>query len=93
MQTIDYPYLLEKYRGIWNNRKLDSDLNPKDVLEEAIDRDLKDENSHPRARRDLMEKYYLSTKRIIESDLSAENKIFLIQLHIERTEEIKQTKG
>lgn len=93
MPKIDYDYLLKQYREIWNNRRLESDSNPEYTLKDAISRDLKDENSHPRARRTLLEKYYLSTKRIVESSLSPGDKMKLIQIHIEQVETIENGDG
>ncbi|MBS8264537.1 hypothetical protein DYI25_08825 [Mesobacillus boroniphilus] len=93
MLAMDYEKLLDEYRTIWNNRKLQSDQVPEDILREAIHRDLKDENSHPRARRTLMEKYFLATKRILEASLASESKIMLIQLHMELAEAIQDEAG
>lgn len=90
MLAMDYEKLLDEYRKIWNNRKLQSDKVPEDILKEAIQRDLKDENAHPRARRKLMEKYYLATKRILEASLASESKVMLIQLHMELAEAIQE---
>ena len=89
MQTEQYDKLLKEYRELWNNRRLEADESPEGILKEAIARDLRDENSHPRARRTLMEKYFLATKRIVDSALSNESKIMLIQMHILQAEEIK----
>ncbi|WP_079509424.1 hypothetical protein [Mesobacillus jeotgali] len=93
MQSIEYEKLLNEYRLIWNNRRLDSCNNPEETLRDAILRDLKDENSHPRARRPLKEKYYLATKRVIESSLACESKTALIQIHLELAEAIQQCEG
>ncbi|MFT9600073.1 hypothetical protein [Mesobacillus sp.] len=93
MLAMDYEKILEDYRTIWNNRRLQSDQSPEEILREAIKRDLKDENSHPRARRTLMEKYYLATKRILETSLTSESKILLIQLHVKLVEAIKDEEG
>lgn len=90
---MDHGRLLNEYRTIWNNRRLVSDQTPEEVLKEAILRDLKDENAHPRARRTLMEKYFLATKRILEAALSSESKVTLIQLHMELAETIKEQGG
>ena len=90
MPTTDYDYLLKEYRKIWNNRRLESDSSPEYILKDAISRDLKDENSHPRARRTLLEKYFLATKRIAESALSAEDKMMLIQIHFELADSIQK---
>ncbi|MEH7441528.1 hypothetical protein V7201_04245 [Bacillus sp. JJ1122] len=91
MQTELYDKLLKEYRELWNNRRLEAEESPEFILKEAIARDLRDENSHPRARRTLMEKYFIATKRILESPLSHESKILLIQMHIRITEEIKKS--
>lgn len=91
MQTELYDKLLKEYRELWNNRKLESEESPENIIKEAIARDLRDENSHPRARRTLMEKYFLATKRIIDSSLSNESKILLIQMHAQQAEEIKNS--
>ncbi|WP_260983644.1 hypothetical protein [Cytobacillus oceanisediminis] len=90
MQTEEYEKLLDEYRMIWNNRRLESAQAPGKILREAILRDLRDENSHPRARKSLKDKYYLATKRIMESSLSTESKITLIRLHLELTDVIQQ---
>ncbi|MBT2685765.1 hypothetical protein J7E42_19350 [Bacillus sp. ISL-37] len=90
---MDYEKILNEYRTIWNNRRLQSDQSPEDILKEAIQRDLKDENSHPRARRTLMEKYYLATKRILEASLTSESKIILLQLHMDLVETIQDETG
>jgi hypothetical protein len=89
MHTVDYEILLEQYRELWNNRRLESINSAEEVLKEAIGRDLRDENSHPRARRSLMEKYFLASKRIIESSLPNESKLILVQMHIDIAETIK----
>lgn len=91
MQTELYDKLLKEYRELWNNRRLESEESPENIIKEAIARDLRDENSHPRARRTLMEKYFLATKRILDSSLSNESKIFLIQMHAQQAEEIKNS--
>ncbi|ESU30178.1 hypothetical protein G3A_23285 [Bacillus sp. 17376] len=93
MLAMDYEKILDEYRTLWNNRKLQSDQSSENILREAIQRDLKDENSHPRARRTLMEKYYLATKRILEASLSNESKILLLQLHMELVEAIQDEAG
>lgn len=93
MLAMDYEKVLDEYRTIWNNRRLQSDQSPEEILKEAIQRDLKDENSHPRARRTLMEKYYLATKRILEASLTSESKIILLQLHLELVEAIQAETG
>ncbi|PLR98858.1 hypothetical protein CVD19_04285 [Bacillus sp. T33-2] len=80
---VDYTHLIAEYRKIWNNRSLAVECNAEDTLKQAILRELKDENSHPRVRRPLFEKYYWATKRIMESCLADHDKLELIGLHIE----------
>ncbi|WP_274854713.1 hypothetical protein [Bacillus methanolicus] len=87
---MDYGYLLNQYRSIWNNRLLKSDDSSEVILNEAIKRELLDENSHPRVRRPVHEKFYLAVKRIAESSLNEEDKLALITLHIQVMEMIKQ---
>jgi hypothetical protein len=80
MKSFDQ--LLIEYRSIWNNRLLSNEGEDSEkVLLEAIKRDINDENSHPRIRKNKFEKYYLSTKRIVESTLPDETKVSLIDLH------------
>lgn len=93
MRENDQKYFLTIYREIWNNRRLESQSDPESILIDAIRRDLLDENSHPRARRTNSEKYFLATKRIIESSLSSDDKIALIKLHINQLEIIRSEKN
>lgn len=45
--------LLQSYRSLWKNRALATDEeNPDIVLMIAIEKELRDENAHPRVRRD-----------------------------------------
>jgi hypothetical protein len=83
MGMWDYDYILGLYRKLWNNRQLNNGENAEDILKEAIIRELKDENSHPRIRRSAYEKYYLATKRILDSSLENDDKILLFQLYAE----------
>jgi len=92
MHSVDFETLLSEYRKLWNNRRLESQQSSEKILKDAISRDLKDENAHPRARRTLMEKYYLATKRILESSLVSETKVTLIRIHMEQAEEIQKGK-
>jgi hypothetical protein len=93
VHSVDFETLLSEYKGLWNNRRLESQQSSEKILKEAISRDLKDENAHPRARRTIMEKYYLATKRILESSLASESKLTLILLHTEQVEEIQKGRG
>jgi hypothetical protein len=85
---MDYAYLLDEYRKVWNNRQLPG-LNEEETLKEAITRELRDENTHPRVRRPLFEKYYMATARIAESSLTDEDKVKLIRLHANICAELK----
>ncbi|WP_066047898.1 hypothetical protein [Robertmurraya korlensis] len=79
--------LIEGYRSLWNNRLLNEGKD-EDVLREAISRELKDEFSHPRVRKQPHEKYYLATKRVIDSALEPDLKLSLLAIHIEELEKI-----
>ncbi|MBO0958320.1 hypothetical protein J1P26_01125 [Neobacillus sp. MM2021_6] len=85
----NYQFLLEEYRSIWNNRSLSTrDQTSEETLIEAIKRELLDENSHPRIRKDKYEKYYSAVKRVMASQISLDSKGKLIEMHIEVMEEI-----
>jgi hypothetical protein len=79
--------VLEGYRSLWNNRLL-NEGDVEDVLREAISRELKDEFSHPRVRKQPHEKYYLATKRVINSDIESDLKLSLLTIHVEEMEKI-----
>ncbi|MFC7783683.1 hypothetical protein ACFQWC_04190 [Rossellomorea sp. GCM10028870] len=84
MTLESFDVLLEAYRQIWKNRLLISEgASSENILKEAIKRELLDGNSHPRVRKSKEEKYLSATKRIIESDLTSEEKVALIKLHLE----------
>lgn len=79
-----FEQLLMEYRKIWNNRLLTQEgQDSEKILLEAIKRELNDENSHPRIRKSVYEKYYLATKRILESSIQKESKLTLIEIHKE----------
>jgi hypothetical protein len=59
------------------------------TLKEAIMRELKDENTHPRVRKTVEEKFFLATNRITESSLTDIEKLKLIELHIEQANDIR----
>ncbi|WP_316569911.1 hypothetical protein [Neobacillus sp. YIM B06451] len=82
MEERDFARLLGEYRKIWNNRLLEKEGESNEaILKEAIARELRDENSHPRVRKPIHSKYYSAVKRILETDLSNEAKLELIELH------------
>lgn len=83
MEIIQYDSLLNQYRAIWHHRLLEANLTSEEILKEAISRELKDENSHPRIRKSIYEKYYYSTKRLLESSISEEARGQLLALHLE----------
>jgi hypothetical protein len=58
------------------------------ILVEAIKRELQDENSHPRIRKNKYEKYYSAIKRVINSTISLEAKLLLIKIYNEVMEEL-----
>ncbi|MEH7354458.1 hypothetical protein V7150_12905 [Neobacillus drentensis] len=87
--NMNYDHLLEEYRSIWNNRILAADnKTSEETLTEAIKRELLDENSHPRIRKNKFEKYYSAVKRVIDSPIAIDTKVQLIKMHIEIMEEI-----
>jgi hypothetical protein len=79
---FNFDELLDEYRRIWNNRLLTaSDGSSEDTLKEAMKRELLDENSHPRVRKNKFIKYYSAINRITQSTVSNEAKVALIHLH------------
>jgi hypothetical protein len=84
-----YDFLLSEYRSIWNNRQLALvEGSSQKTLMDAIKRDLLDENSHPRIRKNKYQKYYMASKRVLNSSLSTEIKLQLMELHNQIMEEI-----
>lgn len=79
--------VIEAYRSLWNNRLL-NEGDDEGILREAISRELKDEFSHPRVRKQPHDKYYLATKRVIDSDIESELKLSLLIIHVEEMEKI-----
>ncbi|TYS64515.1 hypothetical protein FZC76_18310 [Sutcliffiella horikoshii] len=84
--------LLESYRLLWNNRSLESidGCNEKELVQQAIRRELRDELTHPRTRKQPIEKYYLAVKRIIESKLNESKQLLLIKEFTIALDEIKK---
>ena len=81
--------LLNEYRQVWNNRLLTvNDRSSESILKESIKRELLDENSHPRVRKNRYEKYYAAIKRLTESNLSPESKVYLIEVHNQLMDEL-----
>jgi hypothetical protein len=78
----NFDELLAEYRKVWNNRMLAaSDRSCEETLKEAVKRELLDENSHPRIRKNKFEKYYSAISRITQSTISNEAKVSLIHVH------------
>ncbi|CAG9621791.1 hypothetical protein [Sutcliffiella rhizosphaerae] len=71
-------HLTTLYKQLWNNRSLNEDSVGTDVLQMAIQKELKDEMTHPRIRKQPHEKYILAIKRILLSSLSEKDQILLI---------------
>jgi hypothetical protein len=81
--------LLNAYRSLWVNRELNAnDGDEKEILIEAIERDLKDENAHPRVRKSHYIKFYWAIKRITEGQISDDEKLKLIGLHSKIVEQL-----
>ncbi|KSU63353.1 hypothetical protein AS034_03630 [[Bacillus] enclensis] len=90
MNTAAYEVLLKEYSSVWKNRNLyDENQSPEQILKEAIKRELLDQNSHPRVRKPISEKYISASKRILESGLSSESKVKLLDLHIQMIDQLK----
>jgi hypothetical protein len=82
IENINYDELLSEYRMIWNNRMLAApDRSSEETLIEAVKREMLDENSHPRIRKNKFEKYYSAISRITQSTISNEAKVSLIHVH------------
>lgn len=80
--SMQFDALLDEYRRIWNNRLLNTNgRTSEETLLEAVKREILDENSHPRTRKSKFEKYYFAITRILNSGISAEAKVSLIQVH------------
>ncbi|WP_404448864.1 hypothetical protein LG307_05585 [Sutcliffiella horikoshii] len=84
--------LLELYKLLWNNRSLEyiDGCDQKEVLQQAIRRELKDELTHPRTRKQPMEKYYVAVKRIVESKLNETEQMLLIKEFTQVMNELKK---
>jgi hypothetical protein len=90
MET-NYEMLLKVYKKIWNNRELSSKENEADmILKDAVWRELRDENSHPRVRKPKEVKYYFAVKRITESSLVIKDKYMLIEYYTLQLEELRR---
>lgn len=89
--AVHFEALLAEYRKIWNNRMLETnDYTSEQILKEAVKRELLDENSHPRIRKNKFEKYYSAINRIVNSVISNEAKISLIHVHNQVMDELRR---
>lgn len=89
--SVHFEAMLTQYRKIWNNRILAvSDFNSEEILKEAIKRELLDENSHPRIRKNKFEKYYSAINRIVNSEITNEAKVALIHVHNQIMDELRK---
>jgi hypothetical protein len=79
--------LLEAYRNLWSNRSLEASSDEMKTLCDAIERDLRDEHTHPRLRKKPEQKFFYAMKRISASGLSDQEKAALMDLHIKVAEE------
>jgi len=85
--------LLPAYLSLWQNRRIEQkDFTPRQILQELVRRELLDENAHPRARKSLYEKFYLSVKRVIDSNLSAREQTAIIAIYVMEFERIQRDK-
>lgn len=80
---MNFENLLNSYRLLWSNRSLPAQIGAEHTLKEAIKVDLLDQMTHPRLRKRPEEKFLNALKRLLDSNLSSEHKIQLIQLHVE----------
>jgi hypothetical protein len=86
-----YDVLLKEYSSVWKNRNLqDKNQSSEQILKEAIKRELLDQNSHPRVRKTIPEKYITASKRILESALSSDSKVILLDLHVQMIDQMKE---
>ncbi|WP_110927826.1 hypothetical protein [Bacillus massiliglaciei] len=90
MNTNDYAILLKAYVEIWNNRTQIETAEPEAVLKELILRELLDENTHPRARRTIYEKFFVSIQKIMASNLGEQEKNALTEFYIGQMEAARQ---
>lgn len=89
-QRINYDQLLIAYQSLWKNRSFPVKQYSRTTLEYFIKKELMDENSHPRVRASIYEKFYLGSKRILHSSLSSNEQIQLLTIYKEQMEELKR---
>lgn len=80
-KTLDAKELLDAYRQLWTKRVLPVENGELKTLKSAIEKDLRDEMTHPRLRKNKYEKFHLAIKRIVFSSLNDSEKVGLIVFH------------
>jgi len=85
---LSFVELLNAYRQLWSNRSLGNDQNLDEesshqLLLETIEKELRDEMTHPRVRQSPEVKFYIALQRIMLSSLNDHEKLGLIKLHLE----------
>ena len=90
---LTFVQLFEAYRSLWSNRSLIKDEalteeSCKSLLYEAIEKELRDEMTHPRVRQTPEAKFHYAVKRIMASPLTDAEKLALIGLHLDVMEHI-----
>ena len=73
--------MIEAYRKLWLSRSGTGSIKSIEELEQKIQIELNDELTHPRVRKSRQEKLEMALQRIVESDLSTEEKTELAQLY------------
>ncbi|ANB60782.1 hypothetical protein [Anoxybacteroides amylolyticum] len=90
---LTFMQLFKAYRSLWSNRSLakDEELTEdmcKALLYEAMEKELRDEMTHPRVRQAPEVKFHYAVKRIMAAPLTETEKLALIDLHLEVMEQI-----
>lgn len=80
--------LLHAYRQLWTNRELPVENNENETLMNAITKELLDEMTHPRLRKNIHFKFHSSVKRILSSSLNQDQKLGLIEIHLKVMENL-----
>ncbi|MGG5253940.1 hypothetical protein ACQYAD_10620 [Neobacillus sp. SM06] len=87
----DYDFLVQEYQKLWKNRSLIGvEKNSESILKQSITKELLDEYSHPRVRKNKYEKFYLSIKKILAAPIIPEAKLELIRLYDEQMERLSK---
>lgn len=80
--------LIEAYKSLWNGRSGVQKLNSIEMVKQAVLSELKDELSHPRARRRPDEKLKLANDRIDGSSLSIVDQSSLKVLYLQQFQQL-----